>query len=226
MKQIYIFGDSILKGVTYNDEAGRHKLLPDRFANLTSRGYEIQNCSVMGATIAEGVMQFQRKLSSLEMLPKDTAVLLEFGGNDCDYRWADISADPTATHLPKTPLTDFTQRYGELVKSIREKGGKVYICNLVPLDAQKYMQWISRGLDYDRILTWLGDSSMLYRWHEFYSRTTEKLAESLACPLIDLRMPFLMSHNYSELLSGDGIHPTAEGHALVDSTIAAALGGN
>ena len=24
MKQIYIFGDSILKGVTYSEEAGRH----------------------------------------------------------------------------------------------------------------------------------------------------------------------------------------------------------
>ncbi len=224
MKQIYIFGDSILKGVTYNEEAGRHKLLPGRFANLTHMGYEIQNCSVMGATIAEGVAQFGRKLSAMEKLPEDTAVLLEFGGNDCDYRWADISADPQGAHLPKTPLDDFIRCYGELVKCIREKGGKVYICNLVPLDAQKYMQWISRGLDYDRILTWLGDSSMLYRWHEFYSRATEQLAARLACPLIDLRMPFLMRHDYQNLLSGDGIHPTAEGHTLVDTTIAAAIG--
>ena len=30
MKQIFIFGDSILKGVTYSEEAGRHKLVPDR----------------------------------------------------------------------------------------------------------------------------------------------------------------------------------------------------
>ncbi|MBQ8641425.1 MAG: SGNH/GDSL hydrolase family protein [Clostridia bacterium] len=64
---------------------------------------------------------------------------------------------------------------------------------------------------------------MLYRWHETYSRTTEKLAEKLACPLIDLRLPFLMSHRYRDLLSGDGIHPTQAGHALIEETIAGAL---
>jgi len=221
MKQIYIFGDSILKGVTYSEEAGRHKLLPGRFTTLSDMGYEVKNCSIMGATVEEGITQLRRKLAEPA---SDTTVLLEYGGNDCDYRWADISSDPEAHHLPKTPLDAFTRRYGELVSFAREKGAAVYICNLVPLDAEKYMHWISRGLSYDRILGWLGDSSMLYRWHEFYSRTTEKLAEALSCPLIDLRMPFLMSHRYRDLLSGDGIHPTAEGHRLIEETVAKALG--
>ena len=53
MKQIYIFGDSILKGVTYSEEAGRHKLLPGRFSALTEKGYAVKNCSVMGATVEE-----------------------------------------------------------------------------------------------------------------------------------------------------------------------------
>ena len=221
MKQIYIFGDSILKGVTYSEEAGRHKLLPGRFTTLSDMGYEVKNCSVMGATVEEGITQLRRRLAEPS---SDITVLLEYGGNDCDYRWADISADPEAHHLPKTPLDTFTRRYGELVSFAREKGAAVYICNLVPLDAEKYMHWISRGLSYDRILGWLGDSSMLYRWHEFYSRTTEKLAEALSCPLIDLRMPFLMSHRYRDLLSADGIHPTAEGHRLIEETVAKALG--
>ncbi len=220
MKQIFIFGDSILKGVTYNEEAGRHKLLPGRFSTLADRGWEVRNCSLMGATVEEGISLLRRKLTTAD---DDTTVLLEYGGNDCDYRWADISADPTAPHLPKTPLDHFTRLYGELVACAREKGASVFICNLVPLDAAKYIRWISRGLNYDTILGWLGDASMLYRWHEHYSRTTEKLAETLDCPLIDLRQPFLMSHRYPELLSGDGIHPTAAGHALIEETVAAAL---
>lgn len=221
MKQIFIFGDSILKGVTYSEEAGRHKLIPDRFSTLTDKGWTVKNCSLMGATVEEGVTMLRRKFTDPGA---DTTVLLEFGGNDCDYRWADISANPDAVHLPKTPLEHFTRLYGELVSFAREKGASVYICNLVPLDADKYMQWISRGLRYEAILDWLGDPSMLYRWHEFYSRTTEKLAEKLSCPLIDLRQPFLMSHRYRDLLSGDGIHPTAAGHALIEQTVAAALG--
>ena len=220
MKQIFIFGDSIVKGVTYSTEANRHRLLPDRFSTLASRGWEVKNCALVGATVEEGIKMLNRKLVDTAA---DTTVLLEFGGNDCDYRWADISADPTAAHQPQTPLEHFTRLYGELVSSAREKGASVYICNLVPLDADKYMNWISRGLNYDTILGWLGDASMLYRWHEFYSRTTEKLAEQFSCPLIDLRQPFLMSRHYRDLLSGDGIHPTAEGHALIEETVAAAL---
>ena len=220
MKQIFIFGDSILKGVTYSEETARHRLVPDRFSTLTNRGYTVRNCAIVGATVEEGITMLRRKLTEPA---EDAAVLLEFGGNDCDYHWSDISADPTAVHRPKTPLEDFVRQYGQLVSFAREKGASVYICNLVPLDADKYMRWISRGLCYDAILGWLGDASMLYRWHEFYSRTTEKLAEQLACPLIDLRQPFLMSHHYRDLLSGDGIHPTAEGHALIEETVAAAL---
>ncbi len=220
MKNVYLFGDSIIKGVTYNEEAGRHKLLPDRFAALEKIGYTVKNCSLMGATVEEGITMLRRKLTEAG---EDTMVLLEYGGNDCDYRWADISADPAGDHMPKTPLDSFTRRYGELVSYAREKGARVYICNLVPLDAEKYMRWIARGLNYDSILGWLGDPSMLYRWHEYYSRTTEKLAEKLSCPLIDLRMPFLLSHSYRELLSADGIHPTKAGHDLIEKTVAAAL---
>lgn len=220
MKQIFIFGDSIVKGVTYSTEADKYKLVSGRFSTLASRGWEVKNCALVGATVEEGIRMLRRKLVDTA---DNTTVLLEFGGNDCDYRWADISADPTAVHQPKTPLENFTRLYGELVSCARDKGASVYICNLVPLDADKYMKYISRGLNYDTILGWLGDASMLYRWHEFYSRTTEKLAKDLSCPLIDLRQPFLMSHQYRNLLSGDGIHPTSAGHELIEETVAAAL---
>jgi len=220
MKQILIFGDSILKGVTYNDEISKHKLLHDHFSTLREMGYAVKNCSLMGATITEGRCLIEKKMTEPA---SDTIVLLEYGGNDCDYRWADISADPTAAHMPKTPMEHFVEKYKSLVAYVQDRGATVYICNLVPLDAEKYIRWISRGLNYETILGWLGDTSMLYRWHEWYSRTTEQLAQTLSCPLIDLRMPFLLSHRYPHLLSSDGIHPTPEGHRVVEETIAKAL---
>ena len=39
------------------------------------------------------------------------------------------------------------------------------------------------------------------------------------CTLIDIRSPFLLSHNYANRLSGDGIHPTVEGHRVIDDLI-------
>ena len=109
------------------------------------------------------------------------------------------------------------------IKYAKDMGAKVHICNLVPLDSERYFKWISRNLSIDNILSWLGDTSMLYRWHEYYNRTAERIAEKYDCPLIDIRSPFLLSHNYANLLSDDGIHPTIEGHEVIDDLIIEAV---
>ncbi|MBQ2277032.1 MAG: SGNH/GDSL hydrolase family protein [Clostridia bacterium] len=220
MKRILIFGDSIMRGVYYSEEAGRHKLYGERLAELKEAGYEVKNCSIMGATVETGLDLIKKRLT----VPADeTTVLFEYGGNDCDFRWADISGDPTGTFSPNTPLERFTELYGEVIRYAKDMGASVKLCNLVPLDSERYMKWITRNLSYENILGWLGDSSMLYRWHEYYNRTAEKIAEKFGCPLIDIRSPFLLSHNYTNLLSPDGIHPNIEGHRLIDRLLAEAV---
>ncbi len=220
MKRILIFGDSIMRGVYYSEEAGRHKLYGERLSALKNAGYEIKNCSVMGATIETGLELIKKRLTA----PADeTTVLFEYGGNDCDFRWADISGDPTGTFSPNTPLERFTELYGEVIRYAKEMGAEVKLCNLVPLDSDRYMKWITRNLSYENILGWLGDSSMLYRWHEYYNRTAERIAQRFGCPLIDIRSPFLLSHNYTNLLSHDGIHPNVEGHRMIDKLLCEAV---
>ena len=53
--------------------------------------------------------------------------------------------------------------------------------------------------------------------------TAEKIAEKFSCPLIDIRSPFLLSHNYTNLLSPDGIHPNVEGHEMIDKLLCEAV---
>ena len=220
MKRILIFGDSIMRGVYYSEEAGRHKLYGERLGELKNAGYEVKNCSIMGATIETGLDLIKKRLTA----PADeTTVLFEYGGNDCDFRWSDISGDPTGTFSPNTPLDRFTELYGEVIRYAKDMGAAVKICNLVPLDSERYMNWITRNLSYENILGWLGDSSMLYRWHEYYNRTAERVAAMFGCPLIDIRSPFLLSHNYTNLLSRDGIHPNVEGHRMIDRLLCEAV---
>lgn len=220
MKRILIFGDSIMRGVYYSSELGRHKLFGDRFKSLSEMGYEVKNCSIMGATVGTGSEMIRKRLT---VPASDTTVIFEYGGNDCDYKWADISADPTGKFYPNTPAEAFIKTYGECIEYAKSLGAAVQICNLVPLDADKYIKWISRNLNLDNILTWLGDTSMLYRWHEYYNRTAEMIAVKYGCGLIDIRSPFLLSHNYANLLSEDGIHPTIEGHRVIDELITNAV---
>ena len=209
-----------MRGVYYSTEAGRHKLFRGRFENLRAMGYEVNNCSVMGATIGTGQEMIGKKLTDPA---SDTTVIFEYGGNDCDYRWAEISANPTGEFTPNTPFDKFEQTYGECIEYAKSMGARVQLCNLVPLDAEKYIRWISRSLNPDNILAWLGDTSMLYRWHEYYNRAAEKIAAKYSCGLIDIRTPFLMSHKYATLLSEDGIHPTVEGHRVIDTLVEEAV---
>ncbi len=220
MKKVLIFGDSIMRGVYYSEEAGRHKLYRDRFALLKNRGFDVINSSSMGATVETGRDLIQRKLT---IPAEDTTVIFEYGGNDCDFKWAEISDDPTGDFSPNTPADKFESIYGSLINYAKSMGAVVKLCNLVPLDAEKYLRWICRNLSYENIIGWLGDSSMLYRWHEYYNRTAEALAKKYGAELIDIRSPFLLSHKYRDCISPDGIHPTVEGHKMIDELIAEAV---
>lgn len=209
---LQIFGDSIMKGVWYDAEAGRYRLVRGR----SVYGYTVENRAVMGMTVMGGWETMRKRLHD----PESAVVLLEFGGNDCDYDWHEIAADPEGTHRPHTDRDVFVSQYAQLVEYALTQGAEVMLCNLVPLDAHRYMDWISRGNDRDAILSWLGDASMLYRWQEYYNRAVEELAYRCGCPMIDVRSAFLSSHRYPELLCADGIHPSPAGHAMIDALIA------
>lgn len=226
MSKIEIFGDSILKGVMYLEEAGRYKLfggkLEERFALL---GTNVKRYCHMGDTIDTGLERLRRTLDKAEASGdvRGSTVLLEFGGNDCAYDWKAVSAAPDAVHEPNTSLEKFIRLYDEAIDCARSYGANVAVSSLIPIDAVKYMNYISRGLSYDNILSWLGDVSMLYRWHEGYNRAVEYIADKKNCPLVDLRGRFLMAHNFPELICADGMHPTAAGHQLIEDSLVGCL---
>ena len=106
MKKIKIYGDSILKGVMYNEELKRYKLFGYRFDELAENGIEVENNCKMGATIGEG---FEIMKATLDDCDEETVVLLEYGGNDCNYNWAEVADNPNGEFLPNTPEDKFTE---------------------------------------------------------------------------------------------------------------------
>lgn len=85
-------------------------------------------------------------------------VLIEFGGNDCDFDWNAVAESPASDHRPKTELTRFTDTLGRCVESVRRIGKKPILMTLPPLVAPRYFSKISDG-DSEKgknILKWLG----------------------------------------------------------------------
>lgn len=207
-----IYGDSILKGVMYNEELKRYKLFGYRFEELQEMGIIVENNCKMGATIEEG---FEIMKATLKDCDKDTVVILEYGGNDCNYNWSAVSDNPDGAFLPNTPEDKFTETYTKMINYARSKGATVAVCNLVPIDSQKFMNWVTKGLDYNNILRWMGDINRIARWQEYYSRLSEKVASLTKCPILDLRSRFLAHCSMEKMIGMDGMHPSFEGHSLI-----------
>jgi len=209
--QLYIGGDSILKGVMFRNN--RYSLFPGhRMERLAQAGVEVHNYSKMGATVVDGLAILEKRL------PEDLSgatVLLEYGGNDCNYSWPQISDAPDAEHDPCVAEETFLTSYLRCIQLVRERGGRPVMTTLVPLYAPRFMDWISRGLQYDRILHWLGDVERLYRWQEYYSTLTQRVAREAHIPQLDLRAEFTCARDFGSLLGDDGIHPTEEGHRRI-----------
>ena len=222
VSNICIFGDSVAKGVVLDQVQKKYTFLKDSFVRLISvkRGVQISNYSKFGCTVTKGLEMVRRHASEL---PKYDFIALEFGGNDCDYDWAQVASAPLAEHACKTPVEAFEQSYCEMVHFVSEHGGRPVMLTLPPIDSQRYFNWISRSLDGGNILTFLGDVDHIYRWQEMYNRIVLRLAHMLGVPLIDIRSAFLQGGDYRDYLCEDGIHPNSRGHLLITDAIDRAL---
>ena len=214
MKSITIYGDSIMRGTVPDPDFRyqfRFQQLLDKF--LQSCSATVTNRAQFGATISKGLRTVQRDISRGD--PPEYA-LVEYGGNDCNFDWPAISADPEGEYYPATSPGEFLRKLDDIVGILKSSGVRPVLMTLPPIDAERYLRFICRnGLSYDRILSWLGDVQMIYRFHELYSNEVSKFALENDLPLIDVRVEFLTRRNLKELISSDGIHPSEKGYDLL-----------
>ncbi|MDD2427132.1 MAG: SGNH/GDSL hydrolase family protein [Eubacteriales bacterium] len=214
-KPLLVLGDSISKGIILDSVTGRYCQLEDSFAARLSKHYQIKvhNLSVFGATIVKGLKQVKRHA---RLLSEGGIALIQFGGNDCDFMWSDISSCPEGEHLPQVGLNDFVTQYEQLIDILQQRDYQPVLMNLPPLIHERYFASLSRGLDAAVILDWLGGTTeTIYLWHKSYSDAVEKIACKNGLPLIDLRTAFLKNAETGEYMCEDGIHPNAGGHKLI-----------
>ena len=183
--------------------------------------FDLSNYSMLGCTISKGRSLIARHKKAVE---ECDVMVLEYGGNDSDHNWAEISESPETAHLPKTPIDEFCKSYKAIIDELSCLGKNILMLNLPPIDPHKYLNWFSRGLDKAKILEWLGGSDeYIYKFHENYNTQVCRIAEENNIPLVDIRSAFLDKPNYSDYLCDDGIHPNERGHDLIASVISSAI---
>ena len=213
--KIYVFGDSVLKGVVLDENLGKYKVIPAESTRELARlsGRDLINRSIFGATITKARQVIKRTLKRKD----DCGIaVLEFGGNDCNFQWQQVSDKPGADHVPQTDPDRFIQVYEEIIRDLQARGIKVVVMNLPPIDSEYYLEYlVNSGLDRQSLLEFLGDTAMISRFQELYSNLSERVALRTGALLVDVRSRFLKLRNYREYICLDGLHPSAEGHRII-----------
>ena len=213
-RKIEVFGDSILKGIQLNSENKKYVIDNNIDVEMISKKHDIEivNCSKFGCTIGKGKVLLEK---SLEKGMVCDAIVMEFGGNDCDFNWKDVAENPDKDHVPHTPLDIFIKTYSEMIDLLKKKGIQPILTTLPPIDPQRFFDWFCNGLNKENVLKWLGSINTIYRHQETYSRAVEKIAKDSNCLLVDLRGAFLGKRRVENLLCEDGIHPNTEGQKVI-----------
>jgi len=218
-KKILVVGDSLSKGVSLNEEKKRYFFLKNSFVNnlSTALNADVVNTAKFGSTIKYGAERLEAQLTK----HNPDIVLIEFGGNDCDFIWDEIAEDPYSDHLPKTPLSEYEKYLIAMIAMVRSAGATPVAMTLPPLNAVDYFKWFTKGSKKkaDNILKWLEDVSKIYWWHERYSSTVVDVAEQCNVPVADVRRSFLKTPDFRTYICKDGIHPNEKGHTLMTSSI-------
>lgn len=212
VRNIGLWGDSIGKGVIYDETRGRYAILKESCVNLLSKKLNcpIENHAVMGATAAQGMERMRE-----DFLHEGGIAVLEFGGNDCDMPWKEISEAPEKEYRPRATIEEFISSMEALIEKVRSAGMEAMLVTPPPLDAEKYFAWVSRGLNAEAILSFLGDVQHIARWQEGYAAAVREVAARTGSRLLDIRDAFLGAGPIGDFYCLDGIHPNAKGHELL-----------
>lgn len=210
-----------MKGIAFDAVENRYVTVKDPPAARMQRlfGWEIRNNSRFGCTVVKGKELLFRAIDrGLEC----DAVVLEYGGNDCDFAWDSVEANPKGQHFPHTPLDTFDTVLREMVAKLRSLQVTPILMTLPPIEAQRYLDHICRdGLDRSAILSWLdNDVQNIARHQELYSLRITTIARETHAAIVDVRSGFLARRDCASLLCKDGIHPNTDGHNLIATLFA------
>ncbi|ERM91216.1 G-D-S-L family lipolytic protein [Caldanaerobacter subterraneus subsp. yonseiensis KB-1] len=212
---IVVAGDSISRGVVYSEEKNKYVISDVNYVNLLKNNIKgtVKNIAKFGNTLLKGIDTLKRYLSK----DKPDIVVIEFGGNDCDFNWEEIAKNPHAEHRPKTDFYIFKEKLKELIKSLDDANIIPVLMTLPPLDADRYFKWISKNSEEmgKNILKWLGSVTKIYWWQEKYNSAILSIAEETKTRLIDIRSAFLDYPDFRQFICADGIHPNERGHKII-----------
>lgn len=223
MKNLVVFGDSIPKGIIYED--GRIKKAKTCAVDILHGYFDFDaviNNSVYGQTLARLMSKntVDEYLESSDGSGQNYAAIC-IGGNDADYDWRTVAKSPDCYHSSVTAIGQYAQMLDCAVKKLKQANHQVFLVTLPPVFSQLYFSnVISKIADGDSVLRFLdGDVSNIYRHQELFNYEIIKCAFRNDVKLIDIRAALLGDKSCSEKYCIDGVHPNEMGQSFMANAV-------
>ena len=212
---LFVLGDSIGRGILFNEKLNRYSLCRNTFDTaLKSAGVRVFNFAKMGMTSQNALSLMDRCEES-----ENAVAAIEFGGNDSDLNWNEVSRCPDIFHEAAVPVSKYEDNIASLAEKARKRGMRPVIVTPLPLIAEKFFSYVAKGRDETAIMTYLGTKQSIYRWQERYATAAIRAAHSAGCPVFDARSLFLNRLDFDSLIGPDGMHPNEKGYKVLSDAV-------
>lgn len=225
-RKVAVFGDSISKGIVYENEK-LSKISEDAVTLIAEEyGYDIENYSKYGQSLKKLCEKevFKSFVDKNECSGQIYAVIC-IGGNDANFNWKEVGENPRYNHHALTPVKEFEELLDKSVKILLEKCERVILTTIPPVDSKRYFEnVICKMTDGEKVLEFFdGDVTNISRHQEAYNYAIIKCAIRNGCPIIDLRTGFLLDRTYLRNYCIDGVHPNGKGHRFMAEEVVRSL---
>ncbi|WP_241654927.1 SGNH/GDSL hydrolase family protein [Sporolactobacillus shoreae] len=218
--KIVCFGDSVTRGITF--VSGRFKIIRDNYPTLLQRFLGNQDEVVNKGVFNDNSDLLVKRLDKDVLQLHPDLVLINVGGNDCNFRWDQVAKLPEEEHVPIVPLNRYLSNIRQMTQRISASGAVPVVLSLLPLDPARYYHSLMDHYSHS-IGHWISCCGGIEHWHGMYNRSLREMVQKLGLPTVDIRSAFKNKGNFSELINEDGLHPTAKGYVALAEIVFASI---
>ncbi|BBN99024.1 SGNH/GDSL hydrolase family protein [Sporolactobacillus terrae] len=210
--KLICFGDSVTRGITFI--RGRFKIIRNNYPALLQRSLGEEDEVVNKGVFNDNSDLLIKRLDADVLDEHPDLVLINIGGNDCNFHWDQVAKLPDSEHVPIVPLERYLSNLSVMIQRISESGALPVVLSLLPLDPARYYATLMKHYSHS-IGHWIGLCGGIEHWHGMYNRALKDFCDKSGVKLIDVRSAFKKKGSFSDLINEDGLHPTAKGYQVM-----------
>jgi lysophospholipase L1-like esterase len=210
------FGDSVTRGITFI--RGRFKIIRNNYPALLQSSLGEEDEVVNKGVFNDNSDLLIKRLDADVLDEHPDIVLINIGGNDCNFQWDQVAKLPDSEHVPVVPLDRYISNLSVMIRRISESGALPVVLSLLPLDPARYYATLMKHYSHS-IGHWIGLCGGIEHWHGMYNRALKDFCAKSGVKLIDVRSAFKKNGSFNDLINEDGLHPTAKGYQVMAEII-------